>query len=62
VEVKLSNRFNVLETDTLNAAQQSQTLSEHESKKVRSVAKKAGSKRKILLLGSSHGREIGPVL
>ena len=61
-EVKLSNRFSVLETDSLSVGQQSQVLSEHEGKKVMSVAKKARSKRKILLLGSSHGREIGPML
>jgi hypothetical protein len=48
----------VLETDTLDVGQQNQVLLKHEYKKVSSVAEKARSKRKILLLGSSHGREI----
>jgi hypothetical protein len=40
-KLKFSNRFGVREADTLNAAKQSQALSEHEGKKVRLVAKKA---------------------
>jgi hypothetical protein len=50
--VKLSNRFSVLETDTLDVGQQNQVLLKHECKKVKSIAKKVGSKRKILLLCS----------
>jgi hypothetical protein len=42
--------------------QQYQILLGHKYKKAKSVAKKVGNKRKILLLGSSHGREIGPML
>jgi hypothetical protein len=60
--IKLSNKFSVLETDTLDVAQQNQVLLEHECKKVRTIAKKVGKERKILLLGCSHGREIGPML
>jgi hypothetical protein len=60
--VNLSNRFSVLERDTLDDGQQNQVLLKHECKKVKSIAKKVGRKRKILLLGSSHGREIGPML
>jgi hypothetical protein len=41
---------------------QNQVLLKHECKKVKSIAKKVGSKRKIVLLGSSHGREIGLML
>jgi hypothetical protein len=48
--------------DTLDVAQQNQVLLEHERKKVNTIAKKVGKKRKILLLGSSHGKEIAPML
>jgi hypothetical protein len=34
----------------------------HECRKVKSFAGKTERKRKILLLGSSHGRDIGPML
>jgi hypothetical protein len=39
-----------------------QILLEHKYKKAKSIAKKVGNKRKILLLGSSHSRETGPML
>jgi hypothetical protein len=60
--VQLSNRFSVLETDTLEFGQKSPVLLKHEHKKVKSFAGKSESKRRILLLGSSHGQEIGPML
>lgn len=37
--LKLSNRFSVLETDTLDVGQQNQVLLKHECKKVKSIAK-----------------------
>jgi hypothetical protein len=52
----------VLKTDTLDFGQENQVLLKHECSKVRSVAEQAGSKRKILLLGTSHGSEIGLML
>jgi hypothetical protein len=55
-EIKLSNRFDVLEIETLYSDQQNQVISKHVVKKVKSVAKKTVNQRKILLLGSSHGR------
>jgi hypothetical protein len=61
-QVQLNNRFSVLGTDTLDVGQQSPVLLKHECREVKSFAGKTESKRKILLLGSSHGREIGPML
>jgi hypothetical protein len=58
--VQLSNRFSVLETDTLDVGQKSPVLLKQEHKKVKSFAGMSESKRGILLLESSHGREIGP--
>jgi beta-lactamase superfamily II metal-dependent hydrolase len=52
----------VLETDTLDVGQKSPVLLKHEHKKIKSFAGKSESKRRILLLGSSHEREIGPML
>jgi hypothetical protein len=54
--VQLSNRFSV------DVGQKSSVLLKHEHKKVKSFAGKSESKRRILLLGNSHGREIGPML
>jgi hypothetical protein len=56
--INLSNKFSILEVD-----QQSQGLLKHEDMKVKSPTGKSKSqKKKILLLGSSHGRDIGPML
>jgi hypothetical protein len=56
--IQLSNRFSVLEVD-----QQSSGLLKHVDQKVRSFAGKTKSqRRKIVLLGSSHGWDIGPML
>ena len=69
--IQINNRFSVLEVD-----QQSPGLLKHVDQEVRSLAKKAkyqeiktskikklqNQKRKIVLLGSSHGRNIGPML
>jgi hypothetical protein len=56
--VQLSNRFSVLEGD-----QQSTGLLKHGNNKIKPLAGKTKSqKRNILLLGSSHGREVGPML
>jgi len=56
--IRLSNKFIVLEVD-----QQSQGLLKHEDMKVKSPTGKSESqKKKVLLLGSSHGRDIGPML
>jgi hypothetical protein len=56
--VQLRNRFSVLEVD-----QQSTGLLKHGDNKIKPLARKTKSqKRKILLLGSSHGREVGPML
>jgi hypothetical protein len=61
-QVHLNNRFIVLETDTLYVGQQSPVLLKHESREVKSFAGKSERKRKVLLLGSSHGRDIGSML
>jgi hypothetical protein len=60
--VKLRNRFSVLKTDTVDVGQHNQIGLKHESKKIKSVLEKISSKNKILLLGSSHAREVGPML
>jgi hypothetical protein len=60
--IKLSNKFSVLATDTLEVAQQSPVLLKHGSREWKSFTGKNKSKRKILLLGSSHARGIGPML
>jgi hypothetical protein len=56
--IQLSNRFSVFEGD-----QQIPGLLKHVHQKVKSLAEKTKSqKRKILLLGSSRGRDIGHML
>jgi hypothetical protein len=60
--VKLSNRFSALKTDTVDVDQQNQVLLKHECERAKSVTEKIYSKRKILFWGSSHGREMGPML
>jgi hypothetical protein len=56
--IQLSNRFSVLEAD-----QQSPGLLKQVDQKVRPLAGKTKSqKREIVLLGSSHGQDIGPML
>jgi hypothetical protein len=56
--IQLSNRFSVLEAD-----QQSPGLLKHVDEKVRPLAGKTKSqKRKIVLHGSSHGQDTGPIL
>jgi hypothetical protein len=52
----------LLETDTLDVGQQSPALLKHERREVKSFSGKTESRSKILLMGSSHGREIGPML
>jgi hypothetical protein len=49
--VELSNRFSVLETDTVNVDQYIQVCFRQGSKKIISVPDITGSKNKILLLG-----------
>ena len=56
--IGLSNKFSILDVD-----QQSQGLLEHEGMKVKSLKGKSKVRRKkVLLLGSSHGQDIGPML
>ena len=56
--MRLSNKFGVLETD-----QQNQGSLKHKDMKIKSLTGKSNSqKKKILLLGSSHGHNIGPLL
>lgn len=64
--IQIKNRFSVLEVD-----QQCPSLLKHVDQKVRSLAgklknqqikKSKNQKRKIVLLGSSHGQDIGPML
>jgi hypothetical protein len=56
--IRLSNKFSILEVD-----QQCKGLLEHEDIKTKSLMGKSKSqKKKILLLGSSHGQDIGPML
>jgi hypothetical protein len=59
-EVKLRERFSVLETDTLEAVQQNLGFLKQKVKEGRSF--RGNFKGKILLLGNSHGRGIGPML
>jgi hypothetical protein len=59
-EVKLRNRFSVLETDTLEAVQQNPGFMKQEVTEGTSFT--GNLKRKILLLGGSHGRGIGLML
>jgi len=55
--IRLSNKFSVLEAD-----QQNQGSLTHDMK-IKSLTRKSNSqKEKILLLGSSHGRNTGPLL
>jgi hypothetical protein len=61
-KVKLSNKFSVLATGSLEAAQQSPVLLKHGRRERKLFIEKNKSKRKILLLGSIHAREIGPLL
>jgi hypothetical protein len=56
--IRLSNKFSILEAD-----QQCRGLLEHEDINTKSlIGKSEKQKKKILLLGSSHGRDIGPML
>lgn len=67
--IRLSNKFSILEVD-----QQNQGLLKHEDMKIKSLTGKSNSKKKKerekkerkkkekLLLGSSHERNIGPML
>jgi hypothetical protein len=57
--VQLSNRFSVLETDTLDVGQKSQVLLKHGHKKVKLFAGKSESKRRILL-EVVMGRKLDP--
>jgi hypothetical protein len=60
--IELSNKFSVLATDSLEVAQQSPVLLKHGSREQISFIGKNKSKRKILLLGSSHVGGSGPML
>jgi hypothetical protein len=56
--IRLNNKFSILEVD-----QQHQGLLEHEDIKTKLLMGKSKSqKKKILLLGSSHRQDIGPML
>jgi len=55
--IRLSNKFGVLEAD-----HQNQGSLKHKDMKIKSLTGKSVRKKKILLLGSSHGRNIGPLL
>jgi hypothetical protein len=57
-QIRLSNKFSILGVD-----QQNQGLLKREDMKVKSPTRKSKSQKKnILLLGNSHGRDIGPML
>jgi hypothetical protein len=60
--VELSNRFSELETDTVNVDYHTQVRLGQGSKKIKSVPDITGTINKILLLGSSIARKIGPML
>ena len=58
--IRLSNKFGVLKAD-----QQNRGSLKNKDMKIKSLTRKSNSqkkKKKILLLGSSHGRNIGPLL
>jgi hypothetical protein len=54
-----------LATDAVEVGQQTPVLLKHKDRELKSFAvkaKKNKNKREVLLLGSSHGKEIGPML
>jgi hypothetical protein len=59
-EVKLRNRFSILETGTLEAVQQNPGFLKQ--KVAEGTLFMGNLKRKMLLLRSSHGKGIGPML
>jgi hypothetical protein len=62
-QVQLNNKFSILATDALKIGQQTPVLLKHKGREPKSfTVKTEKNKRKILLLGSSHGRETGPML
>jgi hypothetical protein len=62
-QLQLRNRLIMLETDTLENVQQSPGLLKQKvSGVITSVGKFERKKRKIVLLGGSHGRGMGPML
>jgi hypothetical protein len=61
-EVKLSNRFIVLEKDTLEAVWQNQGFLKQKIIQGRSLAGNLKSKKRKIFLESSNGRVIGPML
>jgi hypothetical protein len=62
-QLQLRNRFSVLETDTLEAVQQSPYLLKQKDRGVKTtVGNLERKKRKMVLLGSSHRRGMGPML
>jgi hypothetical protein len=61
----MNNKFSILETDVLEVGQQTPVLLKHKGTELKSFTvrmKKNKNKRKILLLGSSYAREIGPII
>jgi hypothetical protein len=65
VRFQLSNKFRVLEADTLELSQQTPVLLKQRGKELKSLTvktEKNTNKRNVLLLGSSHGREISLML
>jgi hypothetical protein len=62
-QVQLNNKFRILAIDALEISQQTPVVLKHKGRELKSfTVKTERNKRKILLLGSSHGREIGPML
>jgi hypothetical protein len=62
-KINLSNRFSVLEADTLETGWQSPVLLKHDVKEKKSFPVNSEcKKKKLLLLGSSYSRGTGPML
>jgi hypothetical protein len=64
-QIQLNNKFSTLATDTREVGQQTSVLLKHKSRELKSFTvkrEKNKNKRKILLLGSSHCRDIGSML
>jgi hypothetical protein len=64
-QIQLKNKFSILATEALEVGQQTPVLLKHKDRELKSFTvktEKNKNKRTILLLVSSHGRRIGPML
>jgi hypothetical protein len=60
---QLTNKFSILATDVLKVGQQTSIVLKHKSRELKSFTVMAEKNEStIIILGSSHDREIGPML